>query len=93
MFFIGDSYTMGYGVSDGEEFPELVRRELVARRLEIPVFNAGTGDTGNGRWVKFLRNEGGRLNPRLVILQVSENDFADNLKEGLFAIAPSGDLV
>jgi hypothetical protein len=93
VLFIGDSYTMGYGVNDGEEFPELVRRALVAARQRIPVVNAGTGDNGNGRWVKFLRNEGARLSPRLVVLQVSDNDFGDNLKEGLFTIGPSGDLV
>ena len=93
VLFVGDSYTMGYGVSDGEEFPELVRRAFVKMMGGIPVVNAGTGDNGNGYWVKFLRIEGERLNPRLVILQVSKNDFGDNLKEGLFTITPSGDLV
>jgi hypothetical protein len=84
---------MGYGVNDGEEFPERIRRALAAMRTGIPVINAGIGDNGNGRWVKLLRNEGNRLDPRLVVLQVSDNDFTDNLKDGLFTIGPSGDLV
>lgn len=93
LLFIGDSYTMGFGVNDGEEFPELIRRRLVALGQNIPVVNNGIGDTGNGRWLKFLGREGHRLKPRFVILQMSENDFGDNVNEGLFSIAATGDLV
>ncbi len=92
LLFMGDSYTMGYGVSDGEEFPELVRHALLQTGSTVPVINAGMGDNGNGRWVKFLRHELGRLKPRTVILQISENDFGDNVKEGLFTLDHSGDL-
>ena len=92
--FLGDSFTMGYGVSDGEEFPALIRARLRATAEgEIPVVNAGTGDTGNGRWLKFLRAEAQRYDPRLVVLQVHANDFADNAAEGLFALGPDGALV
>src|SRR4029077_19339562 len=34
--FLGDSFTMGYGVSDGEEFPA-----LIAQAVDHPVINAG----------------------------------------------------
>ena len=48
--FLGDSFTEGYGVSDGEEFPERIRRALVERhgRGAPPVVNAGIGNAGNG---------------------------------------------
>jgi len=91
--FIGDSFTMGYGVNDGEEFPELVRRALVAKNPHLGVVNSGMGDNGNGRWIKFLRGDAKRFDPRVVVLQISENDFSDNRKEGLFAIGPGGALV
>lgn len=92
--FLGDSFTMGYGVSDGEEFPDLVRARLEAEDPEqASVVNAGIGNTGNGRWLKFLRSEAARYAPRAVVLQVHANDFADNLREGLFRLDEGGGLV
>lgn len=94
ILFLGDSFTMGYGVNDGEEFPALIRARLTdAPGGPIPVINAGIGDTGNGRWLKFLRGEARNYAPRLVVLQVHANDFQDNPAEGLFALAPEGGLV
>lgn len=93
ILFLGDSFTMGYGVNDGEEFPALVRKSL--RRTggnAVNVINAGMGDNGNGRWVKFLRTEAARFSPQLVVFQIHENDFRDNVREQLFHITPSGDL-
>jgi len=94
ILFLGDSFTMGYGVNDGEEFPALVRERLRAGAgAAPPVVNAGMGDTGNGRSLKFLRAEAERFAPRLVVLQVHANDFADNPAEGLFALGADGALV
>ncbi|UCF09648.1 MAG: SGNH/GDSL hydrolase family protein, partial [Candidatus Bipolaricaulota bacterium] len=93
IFFVGDSFTMGYGVSDGKEFPALVGAALaVGGESDVPVVNAGMGDNGNGRWLKLLRLEAPRFEPRLVVLQVQENDFADNLREGLYRLEPDGVL-
>jgi len=93
ILFLGDSFTMGYGVNDGEEFPALVRKALDTGGPDtIPVINAGVGNNGNGRWVKFLRTEGKKYNPSLVVLQVLANDFQDNVHERLFEVAPTGDL-
>lgn len=94
LLFLGDSFTLGYGVNDGLEYPARVANEL--RRgggLRAPsVINAGLGDSGNGRWIKFLRRHADGLRPRLVVLQVLENDFADNLQERLFELTPDGGL-
>ena len=92
--FLGDSFTMGYGVNDGEEFPALIRRAL-ERKYGLnapPVINAGMGNNGNGRWLKFLRYEGRSYDPCCVVVQVLENDFKDNIKEQLFAISENGRL-
>jgi len=95
ILFLGDSFTLGYGVNDGEEFPELIRKILVRNygKNQVPVINAGLYNNGNGRWVKFLRNEGKRFNPRMIVLQLCGNDFEDNVNERLFNLTSSGDLV
>jgi hypothetical protein len=90
VIFLGDSFTMGYGVDDGEDFVSVIRE---TESPEIgPFLNAGMGDNGNGRWLKFLAMEAPRYAPRLVVLQVMENDFGDNLSEGLFVLR-DGNLV
>lgn len=92
--FLGDSFTLGYGVSDGEEYPARIAAELRRRHGDTapPVVNAGIGDSGNGFWVKFLRTEAAALKPRLVVMQLLDNDFADNVSEKLFALGPDGSL-
>jgi hypothetical protein len=92
---IGDSFTMGYGVSDGEEFPALLRG-LLAEACgpgAIPVVNAGIGAVGNGIWVRFLPHEAPGLDPRLVILQLCGNDIGNNLREGLYDLSAQGTLI
>jgi hypothetical protein len=84
VLFLGDSFTMGYGVNDGEDFVSLIRKQMP---LESgPFLNAGMGDNGNGRWLKFLRYDAPRYGPKLVVLQVMGNDFTDNLTERLYAV-------
>jgi lysophospholipase L1-like esterase len=94
ILFLGDSFTMGYGVSDGDEFPALVAAKLKesGQGTSIPVVNAGVGGTGNGRWIKLLDRMGASLAPRAVVMQVLENDFDDNLRERLFELTPEGTL-
>jgi hypothetical protein len=95
IIFLGDSFTMGYGVNDGEEFPALVSKALKKHyeKDQLLMLNAGIGGSGNGWWIKFLRNEAKRYDPYLVILQLHETDFDDNVREAFFALTFSGDLV
>jgi hypothetical protein len=85
---------MGYGVTDGEEFPALVRQQLGGRfgLDKVDVVNAGMG-RGNGYWIKFLKTEAPALHPTLVVLEVCGNDFQDNMNELLFELSHSGELV
>jgi hypothetical protein len=94
LIFLGDSFTLGYGVSDGEEYPARIALELQHRHgaAAPPVVNAGIGDSGNGFWVKFLRGEAVALQPRLVVMQVLDNDFADNVNEKLFVLGAGDSL-
>lgn len=95
ILFIGDSFTMGYGVNDGEEYPAVVRQALAERFGDerVPVINAGIGDVGTGRWVRFLRGQAVALDPGLVVLQICGNDFEDNVREGLFRLTGDNSLV
>ncbi len=93
LLFVGDSFTEGYGVNDGEEFPRLVgerlRAELGAKRPEV--VNAGVGDTGTGRAIRFLRQWSEQdTRPTVLVFQFSPNDFEDNLREGLFDLDSRG---
>ena len=90
--FIGDSFTMGYGVGDNEAFPALIRARLASRGVTIPVLNTGMGNNGNGRWVKFFEHDAAKFRPRIVVFQVMANDFDDDLAERLFRLDTDGGL-
>lgn len=92
--FLGDSFTMGYGVSDGEEFPRLLGEQLSSEmERTMPIVNMGMGNNGNGRWLKFLRKEVGKYDPKLIVMQFCGNDFGDNDREGLFLHTGADGLV
>lgn len=93
ILFLGDSFTMGYGVNDGEEFPALVRKTLNQNGSDrTTVINGGIGDSGNGRWIKFLRSDAKKYNPSIIVFQIHNNDFYDNRNERLFELTPEGAL-
>lgn len=94
ILFLGDSFTMGYGVNDGMEFPALVRKALIEKGSKVTsVINAGMGNCGNGFCVKFLRTECISYNPYLIVLQLHFTDFQDNISERLFDLGPEGELI
>ena len=88
VLFIGDSYTEGWGVNDGEDYPSLVRQELDERygSGSIPVVNAAMSASGQSRWLKLLRSDLRDCHPRLVVFQVCWNDCLDNLHEKQFRV-------
>lgn len=92
ILFLGDSFTSGYGVNDGQEFPQLIRTHLERAGLPVPVVNAGSGNTGNGYWLRFLQTDAPRFAPRLVVLAFCVNDFSDNVMDALYEIGPDGRL-
>ncbi|MCC6395929.1 MAG: SGNH/GDSL hydrolase family protein [Bacteroidetes bacterium] len=94
ILFLGDSFTSGYGVNDGEEYPAVIRRTLEERLGDAtpPVVNAGTGNIGNGYWLRFLEAEKERFKPRAVVFGFCVNDFADNAVEGMYLVDGEGKL-
>jgi lysophospholipase L1-like esterase len=74
---IGDSYTFGWGVEEGERyvdrFEELLRS---SRGPDWDVVKAGTNAYDTGRELAWLREYGWGLRPELVVLQFCMgNDF------------------
>jgi len=88
--FTGDSFTMGYGVNDGEEFPALVRAALAPDGP--PVINGGIGNTGNAHSLIWLEDELKGEAIGQLVLQLTGNDFANNRDERLFALTDDGRL-
>lgn len=91
--FLGDSFTLGYGVEQDEAFPALLRQRLHAVGVRVPVLNMGIGNAGNGRWLKLLESEVPAYQPEVIVLQLLSNDFSDNLRERLYELDPKGKLV
>lgn len=75
---LGDSYTAGAGVGDGQEYPAVMRRELPD---DVAVVNLGVGGYGLAHEIKAFHRIGALYRPRGVILQFSLNDPDENLRQ------------
>jgi hypothetical protein len=73
---LGDSYSFGMGVSDGEEFPSVLREHLKGR---ADVINLGEPGWGLTQEIRRYYELGAAYQPRIVILQFCANDPDDNL--------------
>lgn len=72
MLFLGDSHTIGWGVGEGECFPQVLGEQTSIRGL-----NAGMSSYGTARQMILLK----RLmldSVRVVVIQYHENDFEEN---------------
>ncbi|MCI0567847.1 MAG: SGNH/GDSL hydrolase family protein [Acidobacteria bacterium] len=92
---LGDSYTFGAGVNDGEEYTSVLERELGGAGR---VINLGIGGWGLTQEVRRYYDFGALYRPKAVILQFSANDPRDNLKcaitefrDGQFEFRDSGE--
>jgi len=85
---LGDSYTLGYGVSVEEAYPNVLERILNERRLlgcRWQVINAGVANTGTAHQLAYFEAEGRKYQPDLVLCCLcSANDFADNVASHLY---------
>ncbi len=74
---LGDSYSFGAGVADGEEYAEVLERDLHGA---AHVLNLALGGWGLTQEIRRYYDFGALYDPRVVILQFSSNDPEDNLK-------------
>ncbi len=77
---LGDSYTMGMGVGDGEEFPAVLARELDDG---YRVLNCGSPGWGLTQEVRRFYEFALQYSPRVVILQFCANDPEDGRRDAV----------
>lgn len=87
---LGDSYTMGDAVDDGQEYASLLRERFAPRGYEV--INFGKAGNGNGRWIRFLERDAEGFDPAVVVMQICFNDFIENPVESLYVVGPDGSL-
>jgi hypothetical protein len=73
---IGDSYSFGIGVNDGQEFPAVLARLLAG---QANVVNLGVPGYGLTQEIRVYYEFGRLFEPRIVLLQFANNDPDDNL--------------
>ena len=74
---LGDSYTFGYGVNDGEEYASVMSKRL---EKEFNIINLGVGGWGLTQQIRRYYEFGQLYSPKIVVLMYSSNDPKDNLK-------------
>ncbi len=89
---IGDSHTFGYGVGEGETWPDVLRDSVRAQALSRPceVMNCGVNAYDTEQEVLFLEEHVLRFGPDLVLVQFYMNDAA--LRDLPGAPPPAGDF-
>lgn len=73
---LGDSYAMGVGVDDGEEFPAVMAGRLRGR---YEVVNLGVGGWGLTQQIRRYFEFGAEYSPPIVVLQFSANDPSETV--------------
>jgi lysophospholipase L1-like esterase len=80
---LGDSFTFGQGVKAGDTYAEQLQKILcspTAPGRKVEVINAGRCGYSTREELVVLQKEGLAFDPDLVILQLSDNDVQDHLR-------------
>lgn len=84
---LGDSYSFGMGVDDGEEYPAVMRGALADR---CQVLNLGSPGWGLTQEIRRFYDFGMAYEPDLVILQFCANDPDDNFANRVTRVTDNG---
>ena len=87
---LGDSFTWGWGVKQGEEWISVVGRKLNEEPGPGPVaaINGGVNGYGTENALALLKRIGPDVEPDLVLLGFFANDYTDNLlgAKGIYSV-------
>lgn len=86
---LGDSYSFGTGVNDGEEFSAVMADRL---RGTHDVINLAVGGWGLTQEIRRYFEFGSLYRPGIVVLQFADNDLRDNFRNRV-TIIENGDFV
>lgn len=75
IIILGDSFTFGQGVNDGEEYPAVL---AAACKDDINVINISCPGWGLAQQLRRYHDLGRLYNPKVVIIQFCGNDLIDN---------------
>ena len=78
ILILGDSYAWGYGVADDELFSEVLEARLASLEQEWEVINTGVSGWGTDQQYLFLKDEGLRYGPDIVVLAFFIGNDIDN---------------
>jgi hypothetical protein len=87
LLVLGDSFAFGYGVNDDEAFPALIGHRLGPN---VAVINSGHSGYDTRREAAFLKEEGPRFNPTLIVVTFVLNDVPSNSGKFWFNAIPDG---
>lgn len=93
---LGDSWTFGNGVEEWEAYPKVLERLLNQRypESEWEVINTGVSQYGTFNELAFLKKEGVKYNPDLIILGFfPENNIDNNVRPYSIMVNEEGDLI
>lgn len=93
VLFLGDSFTFGLGVNDGEDVVR-ASESIVRGVLGNSIRFINMAVAGSGPSVQYLHfmEEGRRYKPRIVVVQVCDNDLYDDERDNVFRLQ-NGKLV
>lgn len=75
---LGDSFTFGYGIADNETYPKLLENKLNQKfRGQFEVINAAVTGWGTPQERDYLKIEGVKYNPDLILVGFYINDVKD----------------
>jgi hypothetical protein len=83
LLILGDSFSFGTGVNDGDEYASVLREEL---KDKYNVINLGVGGWGLTQQIRRFYEFGVLYQPKIVILQFFHNDPVDNLNNQVTVI-------
>ncbi|HED66539.1 MAG TPA: hypothetical protein ENJ09_13415 [Planctomycetes bacterium] len=88
---LGDSFTIGYEVSEEDCFSSVLERELRDRGYDVEVLNCGVSGFSTAEEMLYLERELFKYHPDLVLVSFYSNDIRDNIRTGLFKLDPESD--
>ncbi len=85
---LGDSFTWGWGVEQNDIYTRVLENALKDRAEPWEVVNAGVGGYSTDHLLLYLRRQGRRISPNVVIYQVAKNDVTAgntlHISEGIY---------
>lgn len=74
ILFIGDSFTLGWGVVEDSTFTRVLERNLRTSNFDYEVINSGIGNYNSRMECELFKWKGIKTNPDIVILMFFAND-------------------